>query len=156
MNVWTKGDDARIAAWLWVAAPPHSDVQLMALGRRRRSSMKRVVSIMVLSVLVLAIGISSNQIKAAGSSEPDSSAPDPVEERGVPMPMGPGQAMPSFPIQPKTGKPCPPAWASRSKSPHPNPDVCISSLSLNETRHVAFTVRNIGGARARSGTMMIP
>lgn len=108
--------------------------------------MKRLVSMMVLIVLVFAVGISPPQTEAVGSQEPDSSAPNPIEERGVPMPSVPGQAVPSFPIQPKIGKPCPSRMGVPFEKPSPNPDVCISSLLLNESRHVAFTVRNVGGA----------
>jgi len=107
--------------------------------------MKQRVAGGVLIAFVLAIGVLSDQIKAVGGQEPDSSAPNPVEERGVPMPMAPGSTLQTLP-QSKVGKPCPARLGVPFEKPLPNPDVCISALSLNETRHVAFTVRNIGGA----------
>jgi hypothetical protein len=87
----------------------------------------------LLAILVLAF--QPSQEKAIASPESLAENPGAVEERGVPM-------LP--PSRVPTGSPCPEMRISPTDRTITGPELCVSGLALSQTRHVSFTIQNIG------------
>jgi len=91
---------------------------------------------LTMGLVVLTLICFSNPGDATESPEPGAVNPNAVQERGVPI--LPPSLVP-------TGSPCPMKLGAPPDRILGGPELCISGLLLSQTRHVALTVRNIGG-----------
>lgn len=90
---------------------------------------------MALGLVALALAFQLGSGDAKGEENPPANS-NPIQERGVPV-------LPPAHLQ--TGSLCTIKLGPGSDRIVRGPDLCISALTLSQTRHVTFTVRNVGG-----------
>jgi hypothetical protein len=102
---------------------------------RHRCNKSDRLPLMTIGLVLLTLACQPSQGDATENPESQGASPPVVQERGVPI-------LP--PSRVPTGSPCPMKLGALSDRISGGPELCVSGLTLSQTRHVAFTVQNIG------------
>lgn len=100
---------------------------------------------MMIGLTVLTLAFHSSPGNATENPESQAADPNVVQERGVPL---------FPPSRTPTGSPCPMKLGSPSGRIAGGPELCVSRLMLSQSRHVAFTIQNIG-SRATGAPFLV-